>query len=499
MIGWRDADDRAHRGSLFAAFAALARGEAWSFPALRPHQREPWHAFTVQVAALAMIHAGETGLPTGEEAWRDLLHGLTPDQPEAWELVVEDWSKPALLQPPLVPGNDPAAYKKIFSTPDLLDMLVTSRNHDVKQQQVSSATDEDWLFSLVTLQTTEGFLGAGNYGISRMNGGFASRMTLGIRPTGGAGSAFHRDVDRLVAHANLRLNRRIGTQLLWTVPWDGMTSLNYEELDELYVEVCRRIRLRRNGIGNLVAVGAGSKTARVASGQRKGLTDDPWAPVKADGTASHSPTAAGFGYREMARLLDSKRIKRPLLAERFEQDDVSGLSIVAAALVRGEGKTEGLHRRAVRISRISELPTGDKGALDRIGEVANTRANEAGEAGANLRRALISLVQGGTEKMRLDDDAAKKKVKSWIDQFDQTVDAEFFDRPFWDEISMATAGQNHRLLWRHRLRAIATDIFERAARWAPGTEVTRVRAYAQARSYLAGQMRKWVEKAEHGD
>jgi len=58
MIGWRDGEDRLHRGTLFGAFAALARGEAWSFPALRPHQRKPWHAFTVQVAALALIRAG---------------------------------------------------------------------------------------------------------------------------------------------------------------------------------------------------------------------------------------------------------------------------------------------------------------------------------------------------------------------------------------------------------------------------------------------------------
>ena len=51
MIGWRDGDDGLHRDSLFGVFAAMARGDAWSFPALRPQQREPWHAFTVQVAA----------------------------------------------------------------------------------------------------------------------------------------------------------------------------------------------------------------------------------------------------------------------------------------------------------------------------------------------------------------------------------------------------------------------------------------------------------------
>ncbi|MEH3100969.1 hypothetical protein [Sphingomonas adhaesiva] len=497
MIGWRDADDRAHRGSLFAAFAALARGEAWSFPALRPHQREPWHAFTVQVAALAMIHAGETGLPTGEEAWRDLLHGLTPDQPEAWELVVEDWSKPALLQPPLVASTDRAAYKNRLAAPDALDMLVTAKNHDVKQERIATATDEDWLFALVTLQTTEGFLGAGNYGISRMNGGFASRMTLGLRPAGGAGEAFRRDVAHLVADAGARPDRRTGVSLLWTVPWGGTESLDYDDLDELYVEICRRIRLRRAASGDIDALAAGSKCARVAAAQRKGLTGDPWAPLKADGASSHTPSGAGFGYRQMARLLDRKEIARPLLAEHHAGDAATGLSIVAAALVRGQGKTEGLHRRAVRVSRIAELPTGDHAALDRIGEVANTRANDASEAGRRLRRALMSLLQGGPDKARLDDDASKKKAERWIWRFDQAVDADFFDAPFWSEAA-ADPG-NHRLMWRSRLRDTALTLFDEAADAAPGTTMRRVPARARARSMLFFEMARWLKEAEHGE
>ena len=90
---------------------------------------------------------------------------------EAWELVVDDWSKPALLQPPTVAATDRAAYKNRLPTPDALDMLVTAKNHDLKQERMVGASEQDWLFALVTLQTTEGFLGAGNYGVSRMNGG----------------------------------------------------------------------------------------------------------------------------------------------------------------------------------------------------------------------------------------------------------------------------------------------------------------------------------------
>ena len=498
MIGWRDETGQVHRGSLFAAFAALARGAAWSFPALRPHQREPWHAFTVQVAALALIRAGVDTLPESEAAWRDLLLGLTPGVPEAWELVVEDWTKPALLQPPIVAAGDKAAYKNRLPTPDALDMLVTAKNHDLKQARMIGASDEDWLFALVTLQTSEGFLGAGNYGISRMNGGFASRMSLGVRPGGGgAASGFRRDVARLVADARARPDRRTGTTLLWTVPWDGTGSLDFTRLDELYVEICRRVRLRRDQGGPIEALAAGSKAARVAASEIKGKTGDPWAPLKADGSSSHTPTGAGFGYRQMAHLLDPTKITLPLLAMPHGEDDPTGLSIVAAALVRGQGKTEGLHRRAVAISREVEDAFGDHVPLDRIGAVAGVRAGEASEAGRRLRRALISLVQGGPDSARLDDDAAKKKTERWLARFDGIVDAAFFDAPFWAEV--ADTMDDHRLAWRTWLRATASDVFETAAEAAPRTEIRRIRAHVRARAFLDGQMGKWMQEMRSGE
>lgn len=493
MIGWRDEKDGLHRGSLFAVFAALSRGEAWSFPALRPHQREPWHAFTVQVAALALIRAGRTDLPVDEADWRDLLVALAGNHPEAWELVVDDWTKPALLQPPV---SDRAAYKSLLPTPDALDMLVTAKDHDVKQERMAEADEEDWLFALVTLQTYEGFLGAGNYGISRMNGGFASRMSLGVRPaSGGAAAAFRRDVTRLVADANARPDRRTGTPLLWTEPWDGTLSLNYTKLDELYVEICRRIRLRRGPKG-IEALAAGSKVARVEGAALKGMTEDPWAPIKKDRTASVTPTGAGFGYWQLAQLLSDKKVDQPLLAKLYDTDDREGLSIVAATLVRGQGKTEGLHRRKVRTTRLEVIePDEPRRVLDRVGEVALTRAQEASDAGQRLRRALILLVQGGPDKARLDDDAAKKKVEPWIGRLDARIDRAFFDAGFWNEA--ADDEGNHRLAWRRRLRAWTLEILAEAAEAAPRTEMRRVRAIARSRSMLEVQMHKWLKEVDY--
>lgn len=489
MIGWRDGAGALHNGSLFGAFAALARGEAWSFPALRPHQREAWHAFTVQIAAMALIRAGVDTLPESEEAWRELLVALSDGVPEAWELVVDDWSKPALLQPPIATAANRADYKNRLFTPDALDMLATAKNNDVKAERIAQASDEDWLFALITLQTSEGYGGAGNQGASRMNGGLSNRMMLGIRPTGGATAAFVRDVTRLIEAARAKPDERRGKLgLVWLSRWDGTEFLKYEDLDPLYVEVCRRVRLEGRDDA-IVARTATSTVTRIAAKHLNGKTEDPWAPIKADESAS--VTAVGVGYRAMGRLLDQKNARAPLLAQLHPDDDRVGLSIVAAALVRGQGKTEGLHRRTIRTSRIEEIDV-EVEVLDRIGDVAKARADEARDAGRQLRNALISLVQGGPEKARLDDDAAKKKVIPWEALFDLRIDRVFFDDPFWAEATKRDG--DHRRLWREWLRARASEVFEEAAEATPRTTMRRVRARAQARRYLDVQMRKWLEE-----
>ncbi|MDH4981171.1 hypothetical protein [Hyphomicrobium sp. D-2] len=259
--------------------ALLIADEIESLPALRPHQRYPLHCFLAQVGAMALLAAGESTLPRDAANWRDLLRGLTPDFPneEPWALVVDDLSKPALLQPP-VPEVTWEALKETEVTPDSLDMLVTSKNHDLKAARLERAAAEQWLYALITLQTFEGFLGRGNYGISRMNGGFASRAFIGLAPaTGGWGAHIARDIHRLVDHraeiiADDTLHKPAGgCRLLWLEPWDGQTSFDPRQLDPYYVEICRRVRLRNENnriVARLERRGAHQPTQSQTPGQR---------------------------------------------------------------------------------------------------------------------------------------------------------------------------------------------------------------------------------------
>lgn len=133
--------------TLPGTLAALSRDDVEDFPALRAHQGMFWHMFLVQLAALALHGAGETELPEDEEAWRYLLRRLTRDYPddEPWCLVVDDRSRPAFMQA-AVPDD---MELEPVPSPDALDLLITAKNHDLKQAVARRAEAEDWLFALV--------------------------------------------------------------------------------------------------------------------------------------------------------------------------------------------------------------------------------------------------------------------------------------------------------------------------------------------------------------
>ena len=271
-----------HRFSLPGLFAAMARGEIDGFAFLRPHQRPAWHMFLVQLAVLALDRAGQRELPEAEAEWTELLRGLTPDFPddEPWHLIVADRTKPGFMQPP-----DPGGLKWTpVPTPDALDMLITSRNHDLKSAIAHEAAPEDWLFALVSLQTGEGYGGAGNHGIARMNGGSSSRAMLGLAPVDAGNAApnpsswWARDLRRLLAlrkdGAGQGPCRAGGEALLWLKPWPEWRQLDLQSLDPWFIEVCRRVRLTTEG-----AERATSKAARINAKAFNGAIGDPWAPV----------------------------------------------------------------------------------------------------------------------------------------------------------------------------------------------------------------------------
>ena len=241
--------------SLSELYPALMADDVEAFPSLRPHQRHAWHAYMVQMGAMAMHRDDRNEPPSDAGEWRRIIRAMTPEWPddEPWQLVADDITMPAFMQPPASSQEREKDYKNRVESADELDMLVTSKNHDLKVSVVSQAGVDDWIFALVTLQTMEGFGGAGNYGISRMNGGLGSRPAFSMAPTGRIGAHVKRDIAALLSDYPATSDRH---RLLWMLPWDGTASerLLPSQLAPLYIEVCRRVRLRSDDGERLYAM-----------------------------------------------------------------------------------------------------------------------------------------------------------------------------------------------------------------------------------------------------
>lgn len=337
--------------SLPGVLAAMVRGEVQGFPALRPHQRPAWHMFLVQLSVMALNAAGQDSLPQDEDGWRAALRALTPGFPDdaPWHLIGANRSRPAFLQP-----ADPGGLKwSDVATPDALDMLITSRNHDLKREIARNAAPQDWVFALVSLQTMEGFGGAGNYGIARMNGGSSSRVLLALAPARPGGTQIDpsawwaRDVTALLAS---RGGEGAGKTLIWQEAWPEGRALDLQSLDPLFIEVCRRIRLAMQG-DRIGAQRSTSKAARIAGKDAKGNTGDPWAPLHLDEGKSLTLGERDWTHELLIDLLfsDPPKWAEPPLALR-QVDEANGpMLLVAEAIGRGNSKTDGFKSRVIPV------------------------------------------------------------------------------------------------------------------------------------------------------
>jgi len=499
--------------TLPGVLAALWHDQIVSFSALRAHQRHALHSFFVLLAANALHRAGRPEPPELEADWRDLLRSLTPDHADdaPWCLVSPP-ERPALLQPP-IPSGSAAELKNLIATPDGLDMLVTAKNHDLKHALMALAEPDDWFFALLTLQSMEGFLGAGNYGVSRMNGGFANRAALGIAPSDRPGAHVRRDVTRLLASRDRYTEKGgyapdDGLALVWLVPWDGVRSLRRDELDPWYIEICRRVRLGlRDGV--LVAHAGTSKAARIVPIEG-GVTGDPWSPTvtEKDGRLkSLTVDGRGFGYRRMVDFMFRGGGVEPSPLQMPEStDEPEGLQLVARALVRGQGKTEGYHERRVPISRRVRRMFVER-ATDAAAAVATERMHLAGEMQDRvLKAALFVLFQNGPEQIDFRDKESERKAEAFLRRFDSIVDARFFE-DLWLEIELddREAQEKERAAWVKRLLDSARSLLHEAESSASHSSRRRFRASVRATDRLYGaayhneRLMPYLEKARLDD
>jgi CRISPR system Cascade subunit CasA len=496
--------------SLPGVIAACAEADpelrAVSFPALRAHQAPAFHAFLAQISAMGLRRLGRETLPgADEDVWREVFRELTkvefPDD-EPWCLVTPP-DKPALLQPP-VAGGDMSGFSddKSARTPDELDLVVTAKNHDLKSSRLFDSRADDWIFALVSLQTQGGHGGRGYKLTVRLRGSYNARCYAYLAPVnGGFGGALIRSISRLVSPDYDVVPppvfcNGVGIPLAWTPGWLTGEQLALSDLDPLFVDACRRVRLVHEN-GSFVGKRATSDVPRVAGlthrvdRDRNGHLGDPWSPI----TKEHAPqafaiTSGGLSYRILSRLLFEKdEITRSYLMGATKEERRKAMEVHVQGLAtapESNGNSRGFHSRTIPVPAQAidwwESQPADAAAL------AKERIEAAAKAWREaLRVAMFVLAQGGREDIKWKDhktsDALSRAVQA---RFDGRVDAVFFPA-LWDAIGKS---QNDRERdWALQLRDIAREIFDEAVREFSILGERRFLAEARARSRLEAGFR----------
>ena len=484
---------------LFSRLSRPSQDAVDNFPGLAAHQAQAWYQFLTQLGALALFRGRLDELPEDSDVWRSLLADLTPDCADtAWSLVVEQPTSPAFLQPPTAMIEK---FKLLAETPDALDVLVTAKNHDRKRAQAIEGEPHLWLYALVTLQTTQGFSGRGNPGIARMNGGFSSRVLVDRRPDPPRwGPRVLRAMRMLLTRRDEILRRRVsdnlyqsdgGLALTWLQTWDTDTPLRMDEMDPFFIEICRRVRIIGTREGRLAALARPANTPRVAAQALKGNLGDPWVPInqgKGDPTAL-TVSGNGFDYRLAQRILFDRQLKKPLSLNELPGEHGRDTEIHMAVLVRGQGKTEGLHERVIPlpVSIAAYLPFDEDEEESTLADLSRDMVAFAGEARKVLRQAVLVYLQGPENP-----DFKKSDAAQTIARYDRRIDEQFFDRLFeTPKIGSEEVMRGWQLFLRDEAFRLARDVWRRST----PPSARREKARAASDAVLFGGLRKRLPDA----
>ncbi len=453
---------------------------------LQPHQSHAWHAFLCQLAALAMARGGLHALNDEPDAWAASLLNLSAGTVEPWCLLVEDLSKPALFQPP-VPEGTLDGFSHTTRFPDEIDVLITGRNHDLKDGRIGKPRPEHWLFALTSMQTMSGFAGRGTYGIARMNSGYGTRVCVAVTSGLGAAERFGRDVGTWlrersrIVDAGFGYADNDGHALLWLLPWDGHSSLGLTVCDPFFIEISRRIRLAGTP-DSIRADFTSTDTPRISAAELKGNTGDIWTPTKlGEEPSALTISSLGFSYRLTHQLLLGGDYRKSP-AQEISYGATHDHLWVGQGLVRGQGTTDGYRERWLWIpGRIIPLLGAE---LESVGRLASERVSVVDEVmGRMLLPALCALLQGGRDELKFKDE----RTGVWKSKFDRRIDRIFFDA-LWNDIESGGEDDNRR--WKHLVVNEAAAVLASAIEEAPIPLARHYRAISACEALFWGGARK---------
>lgn len=485
-------DDGPVRLDLPDLFEAFARDRVVSLPGLQRHQEDAFHIFLCYLAGTVLVREGLSKPDQDAAFWREGLHRLGGGD-DAWTLVVDDPTRPAFMQPPLLDAAKFKAFKPKAATPDALDVLQLAKNHDVKMARAGVAEPDEWIYSLISLQTASGYSGKGNFGIARMNSGSGSRPCIATLYSDRPGQRWRRDLGILLdirqdLLAPPRPYRQDGHVLLWCLPWDGEASLGITALDPFYIEVARLVRLEKGDDDLIRALGAPAGAARIAGKELKGNVGDPWTPINQQTGGALTVAESGLTPSLLRKLIFGDGFEKAPM-QRIDQGDET-CWFYAAVLVRGQGKTEGFHEARIPIPPPARMTLfRQEAALDRLSKLSEWGIKASGDMQNRvLRPALYSLLEGGPEQI----DYQKREVSAWVDQNARSFARAWGERYFhwlWQVPEQPDDSVCERR-WFEILHRIARTTLNNALTRVPLRHGRSHRARVKAEAFFGGALRK---------
>lgn len=463
--------------TLPGVLAGLDEGSVTGFPELRPHQEAPWHAFLVQIAALAQ-RATDSRKPVDAPTWASRLLTLSRHHGadnQGWHLYASSPLTPAVLQP-----ADPGGLRwYTLATPDDgLDLLVSAKYHDRKFDVARRARPEHWLYAVATIQACAGYDGPRLYHTARVNGAFASRTFLGTAPVNAATGAvdvsawWRRDVDILLSMRPITASDPVASSrrpaLLWFVPWPERQQLSLSDLDPWFLDTPRRVRITRGTDGDLAVQRAGSVRPRINGAGASGNTGDPWTAVHAkEGKAL--ALAGPLNDRRLLDLLFGVGWTPPPCV-RWDPPAASGqLAIIAHGFAKRDKKITGYYQRLVAVPPAAAAVLAAGPASTDVGDLI--RADLARLFGALRSACTIATASRPSAPFV---NAATRALERELDSL---------LRFFWTALTSADDARSHGD--RRRQFAVAANrALDHALTAVPATASTRPLIAARARARL---------------
>jgi len=482
------------------------------FSRVRAEQRSHWWRFLVRSGAHVLHELEvEPGNVIGaaddlEAAIRRVLLESTGGE-EPWFLYHDDPRRPAFLQPPTPDGEAPElSYKE--NSLSFLTTALGSKNFERKIDVLRELDPEQTVYALVEFQGGAIFGGRGNYGSQLMGSGSgkgSGTPFMGVRLPGGDCETYRHDVGVLLSRweeTRTALQLKGHVWALWTVPWDGETSLPARELTPAFIPLARMVRLgppNANGRFETVFFKP-SKAYRVQDHTDGGQLGDPFTPLvqtsdgrwKVRGAVVVDPERPAYDYREVASFfVDKERQFSPVVDALVETSlgHADRVTLILEAVAFDQGKTLGFHRRTLPLPLLPvrmALETPDP--LRKAHTFMQERVSEAQRA----LRGAVRITLYGEPKARKGDDAEVNKVSAILNR---RVDAHYMAELFKGAEEQAEGRTTYQKTWALRVSDWAIRAFEDGVNVLPIPNARRYERLVLPEAYLRGRLRWMREEA----